>query len=113
MNSFIKANQKLLSYTLIFLIIIPIFGFNFLISFMGNILLLLFLIPIFLLLILFLSFYYFNSTVNKCNQCGAILIGSNICVNCGSELQNYKIKNNENLKKASERTIEVNAEEIK
>ena len=44
MNYFIKANKNLLTYSLIALIVIPIFGIKFFISFLGNILLLLFLI---------------------------------------------------------------------
>ena len=38
MNYFLKANKNLLTYSLIILIVIPIFGFNFFISFIGNIL---------------------------------------------------------------------------
>ena len=56
MNYFFKDNKNFLTYTLILLIVIPIFGINFFISFIGNILLLLFLIPLFLLLILFIGF---------------------------------------------------------
>ena len=41
MNYFLKANKNLLTYSLILLIVIPIFGINFFISFLGNILLLL------------------------------------------------------------------------
>ena len=56
MNYFLKANKNLLTYSLIILIIIPIFGFNFFISFVGNILLLLFLIPLLLLVLVFIGF---------------------------------------------------------
>ena len=48
MNYFLKANKNLLTYTFIILIIIPIFGINFFLSFLGNILLLLLLIPLLL-----------------------------------------------------------------
>ena len=42
MNYFLKSNKNLLTYAFIFLIIIPIFGINFFLSFLGNIILLLF-----------------------------------------------------------------------
>jgi len=42
MNYFLKANKNLMTYSLIMFIVIPIFGINFFISFLGNILLLLF-----------------------------------------------------------------------
>ena len=56
MNYFLKANKNLLAYSLIILIVIPLFGIKFFISFLGNILLLLFLIPILLLLLIFIGF---------------------------------------------------------
>ena len=43
-----------MTYSLIFLILIPIFGLNFIVSFIGNIILLIFLIPILILLVGFL-----------------------------------------------------------
>ena len=55
MNYFLKANKNLLTYSLIILIVIPIFGLNFFISFVGNILLLLFLIPLLLLILVFMG----------------------------------------------------------
>ena len=92
MNYFLKANKNLLIYSLIFFITIPIFGINFFISFLGNILLILFLIPILLLLLLLLIFIGFNSYKSKINTCS---------------------KDDQLNKKPSERTIEVKAEEIK
>ena len=56
MNYFLKANKNLLTYSLILLIVIPIFGFNFFISFVGNILLILLLIPLLLLILVFIGF---------------------------------------------------------
>ena len=103
-------NKSLLTYSLIFLIVVPIFGFNFLISVVGNILLLIFLVPVLLILIAFISFNSLNSQINTCSQCGMISLGgSNNCLNCGADLSN---KNSKNLTKASETTIEVKAEEI-
>ena len=112
MNYFLKTNQNLLTYSLIFLIVIPIFGFNFFISFVGNILLLLFLIPLLLLVIVFMGFNSYKSKVNTCNNCGALSLGlSETCMNCGADLENINKKNQLN-KKPGESTIEVEAEEI-
>ena len=113
MNYFLKVNKNLLTYSLIFLILIPIFGFNFLISFLGNILILLFLIPLLLLLLVFIGFNSYKSKINTCNNCGAITLGLNeTCINCGANLENM-IQSKQIYKKPSESTIEVEAEEIK
>jgi Cu/Ag efflux pump CusA len=111
-NYFLKANKSLLTYTLIILIVIPIFGFNFFISFIGNILLLLFLIPL-LLVLVFIGFNSYKSKINTCSNCGAISLGlSETCMNCGANLENINNKNQLD-KKPSESTIDVKAEEIK
>ena len=113
MNYFLKANKSLLTYSLIMLIVIPIFGINFFISFIGNILLLLFLIPLLFLLIVFIGFNSYKSKINTCDYCGAISLGlSETCMNCGANLKDIKRKDQLN-KKPSESTIEVKAEEIK
>ena len=113
MNYFLNANKNLLTYTLIFLIIIPIFGINFFINFLGNILLLLFLIPLFLILLVFIFFNFFKSKINTCSNCGSINLGlSRTCMNCGSDLENVSKKDQIN-QKPSESTIEIKAEEIK
>ncbi len=113
MNYFLKANKNLLTYSLIILIVIPIFGFNFFISFIGNILLLLFLIPLLLLVLVFIGFNSYKSKINTCSSCGSISLGlSDTCMNCGADLEN-KSKNNQLDKKPSESTIEVKAEEVK
>ena len=113
MYYFLKGNKTLLTYTLITLFIISIFGINFFISFLGNILLLLFLIPIFLLLILLIGFNSYKSKINTCNNCGAISLGfSDTCVNCGGELKDTN-KESKFDKNPSERTVEVKAEEVK
>ena len=113
MNYFLKINKSLLTYSLILLIVIPIFGFNFFISFIGNILLLLFLIPLLLLVLVFIGFNSSKSRINTCKNCGAISLGlSEICINCGADLENIN-KNNQLNKKPSESTIEVRAEEVK
>ena len=59
MNSFLKDNKNLLTYSLIIFIVIPIFGINFFISFIGNILLILFLVPLLLVAIVFIGFNSF------------------------------------------------------
>ena len=112
MNYFLKANKNLLTYSLIVLIVIPIFGINFLISFLGNILLLLFLIPLLIVILAFIGFNSYKSKINTCNSCGAISLGlSETCMNCGANLENNN--NNQFDKNPSESTIEINAEEVK
>ena len=113
MNYFLRANKNLLTYLLIILIIIPIFGINFLISLFGNILLLLFLVPLLLVLLVFIGFNSYKSKINTCENCGVISLGlSKTCMNCGANLENIS-NNNQFNKNPSESTIEVKAEEIK
>ena len=107
-------NKNLIPYTLIFFILIPLFGFNFFLSLVGNLLLLLFLIPLLILFVLLISFNSLKSKVNTCNQCGTITLGiNNTCMNCGAELKDTNSKTSESLKNPSETTIEVKAEEVK
>ena len=113
MNYFLKANKNLLTYSLIILIVIPIFGINFFISFLGNIILLLFLIPLLLVILVFIGFNSYKTRINTCSSCGAISLGlSETCMNCGANLENTNNKNQFD-KKPSESTIEVKAEEVK
>ena len=112
MNYSLKINKNFLTYSLIILIIIPIFGINFFISFLGNVILLLFLIPLLLLLLVFIGINSFKSNVNICGKCGAIsLDGKNTCMNCGAEIGDIG-KENKLDKQASESTIDVQAEEV-
>ena len=112
-NSFLKANKNVLTYSLITLIFITIFGFNFLISFLSNIIILLFLVPLLFIVLVFIGFNSFKSSINKCNNCGAIALGlSSTCMNCGADLEDFSERNQLD-KEASESTIEVTAEEIK
>ena len=114
MLPFLKINKKLAIYSFGVLLVLPIFGFNFLISFVGNILLLIFLLPLLIFLIFLISLNSFKSKVKTCNKCGVISIGeNNICINCGTDINDPNIVSNEKLKNASETTIEVKAEEIK
>ena len=113
MNYFLKSNKNLLTYSLIILIFIPIFGINFFISFVGHILLLLFLIPLLFLVLVFMGFNSYKSKINTCSNCGAISLGlKETCMNCGADLENI-IKNSQLDIKPSESTIEVKAEEVK
>ena len=112
MNYFLRFNKNYLVYSLAILIIIPLLGINFVMSLLGNILLLLFLIPLLLLMLLFLGLYSYKSKITTCSNCGAISLGlSDTCMNCGSELEDIS-KINQLNKKPSESIIEVNAEEI-
>ena len=113
MNYFLRANKNLITYSLILLVVIPIFGINFFISFLGNILLLLFLIPILLLLLVFIVFNSYKPKINECEKCGSISLGlSETCINCGEELKTINSRN-QRFNRPSESTIEVKAEEIK
>ena len=113
MNYFLKANKNFLIYSFILLIIIPIFGINFFVSFLGNILILLFLIPILLIILVFIGFNSYKSKINTCNNCGAISLGlSETCMSCGADLE-FISKKNKLDKNPSESTIDVKAEEIK
>ena len=113
MNYFLKVDKNILTYSLIILTVIPIFGINFLIGLLSNILLLLFLIPLLIIVLLFLGFTYYKSKINTCSNCGAISLGlSENCMNCGANLNDIYTRNKLD-KKPSESTIEVQAEEIK
>ena len=107
-------NKSLITYSLIFLIPISLFGFNFFLSLIGNLLLLLFLIPLLIFVILLLSFNSLKSKINICNQCGTLSLGiNNTCMNCGADLSDISNEGSQSLKKPSETTIEVKAEEVK
>ena len=113
MYYFLKANKNLLLYSLLILMIIPIFGINLFISFLGNILILLILIPLLLVILIFIGFNSYKSKINKCSNCGVISLGlSETCMNCGANLENIS-KKNQFDNKPSESTIEVKAEEVK
>ena len=113
MDYFLKFNKNILTYSLIIMIVIPIFGFNFIVGLLSNILLLLFLIPLLIIILVFLGFTYFKSKINTCRNCGAISLDfSETCMNCGANLNDINTGNQLD-KKPSESTIEVQAEEIK
>ena len=104
-------NKNLVTYSIISFLIIFFFGFNFLFSLLGNILILLFLTPILLICLAFLGINFFKSKLNICENCGAFINDDNSCLYCGSN----STKNEKNIKysdDASKETIEVEAEEI-
>ena len=112
MYHFLKANKNFFLYSLMILIVVPIFGLNFFISFLGNILLLLFLIPLLLIILVLIGFNFYKSKINTCNSCGAISLGlSETCMNCGANLESIS-NNNQLNKKPSDSIIEVKAEEV-
>ena len=109
MNYFVKSNKNLLTYSLIILIFISIFGINLFITFLGNILILVFLVPLLFLLLVYVGFSSFKSKINTCSNCGSISFDlTGTCMNCGSNLENI----GELSQKPSESTIEIKAEEI-
>ena len=113
MSYFLKVNKNILTYSLILLILIPIFGINFVFGLLSNFLLLLFLIPLLIILLVFLGFNYYKSKINICSNCGAISLGlSANCANCGANLKDIYKENQLDIK-PGESTIEVQAEEIK
>ena len=113
MNYFLKANKSFFTYSLIILMFISIFGINFFISFVGNILILLLLIPLLFVILVFIGFNSYKSNIKKCSSCGVVSLGlSETCMNCGATIENIS-KNNQFDKKPSESTIEVKAEEVK
>ena len=101
--------NKLITYSLIFILIIPLFGLNFLIGLLGNILLLFILVPLLILIVGFLGLNSFKSSINFCESCGSTIIGNNgNCPYCNDKT----IKNDDLSSDASNKIIEVKAEEI-
>tara|TARA_B100000963_G_scaffold147654_1_gene128565 strand:- start:6034 stop:6354 length:321 start_codon:yes stop_codon:yes gene_type:complete len=104
--------KNLITYSFISFIIISFFGFNFLISLLGNILIILILTPILLIGLAFLGINFFKSKINICDNCGAAIVSdSNNCLYCGFNLNKDDNKNLSN--EACQETIEIDAEEIK
>ena len=113
MKSFLKINKNFLTYSLFILLLVPFFGINFFLSFIGNLLLLLFLIPLLLIILVYLGFNFYKSKINICSNCGAVSFDlSETCVKCGADLENTG-KKIQLDKDPSESTIDVMAEEIK
>tara|TARA_B100000212_G_scaffold241431_1_gene184004 strand:+ start:13 stop:336 length:324 start_codon:yes stop_codon:yes gene_type:complete len=105
-------NKSVVTYSIISFLIIFFFGFNFLISLLGNILILLFLTPILLIVIAFLAINSFKSKFKVCTNCGTTIVGEGEnCLYCGSNIR--EIENNRIYSEnAGGETIEIEAEEI-
>ena len=105
-------NKSLVTYSIISFLIIFFFGFNFLLSLLGNILILLFLTPVLLIGIAFLGINFFKTKFKVCTNCGTTTLGDgNSCSYCGSNLSD--IKNNKIYSEdAGNETIEIDAEEV-
>ena len=105
-------NKNLVTYSIISVLIVFFFGFNFLLGLLGNILILLLLTPVLLIGIAFLGINSFKSQFKVCTNCGTtILKEGETCVYCGSnsdESENNKIYSED----AGSETIEIEAEEI-
>ena len=104
--------NKLIPYSLIFILILPLFGFNFLIGLLGNILLLIILVPLLILGLGILGLNSFKSKFILCESCGSAIIDNNgVCPYC-----NYDSKKNIEIddlsSDASNKIIEIKAEEI-
>ena len=105
-------NKSLITYSVISFLIIFFFGFNFLFSLLGNILILLFLTPILLIIIAFLVINSFKSKFKVCTNCGtAIMSEGDICKYCGSNFSETE-NNKKFYEDAGSETIEIEAEEI-
>ena len=105
--------NKLVTYSLIFILIIPLFGLNFFIGLIGNILLLIVLVPLLILGIGLLGFNSLKTNITLCENCGSAFIGNNgNCPNCDYESVN-NLKTDDDLSSdASNKIIEIKAEEI-
>ena len=105
--------NKLITSSLIFILIIPLFGLNFLIGLLGNILLLIFLVPLLILILGFLGLNSFKSSINLCESCGSTIIGNNgNCPSCDYKSIKNIQKEDDLSSDASNKIIEVKAEEI-
>ena len=105
-------NKSVLTYSIISFLVIFLFGFNFLFSFLGNILILLFLTPILLILLVFLGINSFKSRFKVCTNCGITMSSdSKSCLYCGSNFSDVENKKDYSVD-ASNETIEIEAEEV-
>ena len=105
--------NKLIPYSLIFILIIPLFGLNFLLGLLGNILLLIVLVPVLILILVFLGITSFKSSINLCDNCGSTFIGNtDNCPYCDFKSIKNIEKDDILSSDASNKTIEIKAEEI-
>ena len=105
--------NKLITYSLIFILIIPLFGLNFFIGLLGNILILVLLVPLLISIIGVLGLNSIKSTINICENCGSTILGNNSnCPYCDYKSIKNIQKNDDLSSDASNKIIEVKAEEI-
>ena len=106
-------NKSLVTYSILSILIIFFFGFNFLVSLLGNILILLFFAPILLIIIAFLGINSFKSKFKVCTNCGTtIMTEGTSCLYCGSNFS--EVEGNKNYSEnAGSETVEIEAEEVK
>ena len=105
-------NKSLVTYSIISFLIIFFFGFNFLFSLLGNLLILLFLTPILFIVLAFLGINSLKSKIKVCTNCGATIINENgSCLYCGSSFSEIE-DNKKYSENAGSETIEIEAEEI-
>jgi len=105
-------NKSLVTYSIISFLIIFFFGFNFLFSLLGNLLILLFLTPILLIAIAFIGINSFKSKFRICSSCGKAMISEGeSCLYCGLNLSDNG-NNKTYSEDAGSETIEIEAEEI-
>ena len=106
--------NNIIIYIIVALLLSSLFGFNLLINLIGNFLILLFLVPLLFLGIAILFFNSLKAKIKSCENCGSTMLGDNeICIYCGEKLESKEVSQNEYKQKASEATIEIDAEEIK
>jgi len=105
--------NKLIPYSLILVLLVPFFGINFFIGLLGNILLLILLVPLLILGLGLLGLNLFKSNIKLCEKCGTTILGNNSnCPYCDSgSIKNIE-KDNDLSSDASNKVIEIKAEEI-
>ena len=106
-------HNKLIPYSLIFILIIPLVGFNFILGLLGNILLLIVLVPLLILGLGLLGINSIKSRISLCENCGSVILGNNDnCPYCGNEKIKKVGKDDDLSSDASEKIVEIKAEEI-
>ena len=106
-------SKNLFIYLIVSLLFIPIFGINIVVSFIGNIFLILFLVPILIFIIGLLVFNNLKKNSQICTNCGLTIIGNNQnCIYCGTSLSDNQIKKDIS-NTSSDKVIEIDAEEVK
>ena len=107
-------NKNLIISSIIIFLIVPFVGINFLLSFISNIFILLLLVPLIIFIIVLLSINSLKSKVIECKNCGSTILSTNEkCMYCGAPINNKSNDEESFNGDASQKTIEIDAEEIK